>query len=166
MLPTVTYRALDDAFRHLLGAYAHKPFVGVYGVPRGGVPVAMRLSALLGVPLLDAPVVGCLVVDDLVDSGATLAPYVAAGYECCALYTKRPEFNVTATRWTDGWIVFPWEVGAEDTSIPEREALRVQQFVVGTPQLADSVCAANHLYETISTYAKESAAHGQALFTE
>lgn len=166
MRTPVPHSALESAFALLVRTYFGKPFVGVYGIPRGGVPVAMRLSALLGLPCLDAPCVGCLVVDDLVDSGSTLAPYVAAGYECCALYTKLPAFNVVATHWADGWIVFPWEVGAEDTSIPEREALRVQQFVLGTPQLVDSACAAKHVYETISAYAKESVAHGQALFTE
>ena len=42
---------------------------GIYGVPRGGLPIAVLLSNRLGLPLLMAPTKQCIVCDDILDSG-------------------------------------------------------------------------------------------------
>lgn len=95
-------------------------------VPRGGYPVGSYLAALPGVTLtgLDDP--DAIVVDDLVDSGRTLAA-TAAGRPTAALYVKpyapRPTLYV---REISGWIHLPWEAGeapAEDAVVRLLEAL-------------------------------------------
>lgn len=45
---------------------------GIYGIPRGGLCVAVALSHYLELPMLMAPQVGCIVVDDLIQTGATM----------------------------------------------------------------------------------------------
>lgn len=89
-----------ESFRH----------TGVWGVPTGGAFVAQAISQKTGIPLLDCLRDGCLVVDDLIDSGDTLQRY--SGFRQAALVRKphSPSPNVSTADTVDGWIVFPWEV--------------------------------------------------------
>jgi GTP cyclohydrolase I len=84
---------------------------GIFGVPRGGVPIAIELSKMLGAPLLSQPRRGCLVVDDVADSGKTLARY--ADYRQAVLFAK-PNAKVSSAIFSaavsDKWIQFPWEI--------------------------------------------------------
>ena len=50
----------------------NKKFEGVYGIPRGGLCLAVALSHSLGLPLLDKPKNNSLIVDDVYDTGCTL----------------------------------------------------------------------------------------------
>lgn len=88
-------------------------YVGVYGPPRGGLPLAVMFSHRLNIPLLQAPAIGCLIVDDIADSGITLNKYAddfdivtLAYYDKC-LYT--PKFYCWTKEDEDDWVVFPWE---------------------------------------------------------
>ena len=90
----------------------------VFGIPRGGLIPAVSLSHLLGRPLIsDVSKISSatLIVDDIVESGATLKrllalvkgkkPFVAALY----YYPKamaRPNLYLRKKR---KWVVFPWE---------------------------------------------------------
>lgn len=47
----------------------------VYGVPRGGIPVAIALSYQYGIPIADTPTIKTLIVDDYMDTGQTLLEY-------------------------------------------------------------------------------------------
>lgn len=91
-------------------------FTGVYGLPRGGLVPAVMLSHRLNLPLLMAPCEGCLVVDDIADTGTTLQHYREKGWEIAVIWYKPqskvvPDFYaVKETRKKMGWIVFPWEV--------------------------------------------------------
>lgn len=67
----------------------------LWGVPRGGAIVA-GLTGRAVDRLEDADVV----VDDIVDSGATRKRYEDAGKKFWALHTKQPG---------EGWVIFPWE---------------------------------------------------------
>jgi len=68
----------------------------LYGVPRGGAIVAGLTGRVVATPG-EADVI----VDDIVDSGATRDRYVKQyGKKFWALYEKKPG---------DGWVVFPWE---------------------------------------------------------
>ena len=87
----------------------------VYGNPRGGLPLAVRLSHLLDVPLLmetwNADE-NCLYVDDIVDTGKT-AECARTNWRVVALYWNpkagwRPDFYVYLKP-HDSWINFPWE---------------------------------------------------------
>ena len=44
---------------------------GVYGIPRGGMIYATMLSYKLDVPLLLNAAKGCIIIDDIADSGRT-----------------------------------------------------------------------------------------------
>jgi len=82
---------------------------GVYGVPRGGCVPAALIATGLGLPLVERPAPNVLVVDDLVDSGATMARYDGGPF--VALYRKSwsPLCAFAAPVPDDAWVVFPWE---------------------------------------------------------
>lgn len=66
-------------------------FENVYPIARGGYYPAIKIADALGIKvILDEKEIGCytLIVDDLCDSGSTLARYI--GYnECAVVYNKR-----------------------------------------------------------------------------
>lgn len=87
-------------------------FTGVYGPPRGGVVFASIISNRYGLPYLGAPQVGCLIVDDIVDSGNTAQVWKDKGYTIASMYFNKksivePDFWLYEK--TDKWICFPWE---------------------------------------------------------
>ena len=49
---------------------------GIYGMPRGGLPLAVALSNMLNLPLLMAPIEKCLIVDDIFDTGRQAMPWI------------------------------------------------------------------------------------------
>lgn len=95
---------------------------GVYGIPRGGLVPAVLLSHKLGVPLVTTVKNNTLIVDDISDSGETLANLLKKhGYPISSthkLYTATvferkytsfmPDFIGKRIEYQD-WIVFPWE---------------------------------------------------------
>lgn len=92
---------------------------GVYGIPRGGVCLAVLFSHLLKIEYLDKPREGCLICDDIADTGQTLLQYKnllgATFYTDVAKGTARmqpdycgkfiPELDVDPA----AWLEFPWE---------------------------------------------------------
>ncbi len=94
------------------------PFMNVYGIPRGGLVVAVSLSHALGLPLILAHeyiTPRTLVVDDIADTGTTFdalcrrlghRPSIATLY-----YHPQATFKPDAyARTKEKWIVFPWEI--------------------------------------------------------
>ncbi len=90
----------------------------IFGIPRGGLVLAVRLSHLLDIPLLikdplsNEAIGNVLIVDDISDSGKTLLPYKEKKYRIVTLYCKKG--SVTAPDlWIyqkkEKWILFPWE---------------------------------------------------------
>lgn len=106
--------------------------IPVYGIPTGGCFVAQQLAAINPrfVLMHDARP-GCLVVDDLVDSGATMAKY--PNHPRAALYYK-PQSDVewanATVQMVDGWIQFPWEAKATG---PEDAVVRLLQWIGEDP---------------------------------
>lgn len=97
----------------------------VYGLPRGGLPIAVSLSHRLGLPLLmsydDRKVVTdkqILIVDDIADTGHTLNLYKKEERNIiCTLHHHeqsivRPDFYCEEKG--DKWIVYPWETRDSD----------------------------------------------------
>lgn len=92
---------------------------GVYGLPRGGLVLATMLSHRLNVPLLLGAFPGCLVVDDICDSGESLIHYICnssgdgKGYNVVTMFYKSNELEIFPEYYMflkqDDWIVFPWE---------------------------------------------------------
>ena len=86
---------------------------GVYGIPRGGLPIAVCLSHRLGLPLIldkDKITKETLIVDDISDKGDTLIPfkdYVTATLYVTSFTKLIPNFSVYTRR--KNWVEFPWE---------------------------------------------------------
>jgi GTP cyclohydrolase I len=98
--------------------------IKLYGVPRGGIPVALALAGTGPFLLVDEPGQAEVVVDDLIDSGATRKRF--SDYPFYALIDKQPE-----GRYHNVWIEFPWEAGS-DGGI-EDNIVRLLQYVGEDP---------------------------------
>jgi len=101
----------------------------IYGVTRGGLPIAVHLSHYLGVPFLDQIIFlskdnftinsgNILIVDDICDTGRTLEKY--KNFKTATLFYKKrasviPDFYVEVV---EKWQIFPWEIRDE---IPNRK---------------------------------------------
>lgn len=94
------------------GICAKRRFAGVYGFPRGGLPLAVWISHRAGLPLLLAPAKDALLVDDIADTGVTLFKYKDSHFIATMFYHRQS--SVVPSFWMfekqDEWIVFPWEV--------------------------------------------------------
>lgn len=90
----------------------------VHGIPRGGSVVAVVVSHLLEIqyvrdmqhPLADAS--NTVIVDDICDTGKTLLPLMAAGFECFTIHykshAKTMPYHVESIP-DNTWVVYPWE---------------------------------------------------------
>ena len=97
-----------------------KHFVGVYGLPRGGLCLAAMVSYALDCPMLCAPAPGCLIVDDICDSGESLVHYyknssgTRQDYTLATFYYRKNDLGIVPDVYecvkTGKWIVFPWEL--------------------------------------------------------
>jgi len=92
-----------------------KKFDAIYGLPRGGLPLAVSLSHKLNLALIvnkEYITKDTLIVDDISDRGKTLVEFnkniIATIYTTDETLTK-PNFFVFMKRFD--WIVFPWEEG-------------------------------------------------------
>jgi hypoxanthine phosphoribosyltransferase len=87
-------------------------FDGVFGIPRGGLPLAVILSHRLEVPVLLYPTKNTLVVDDISDNGFTLQRMknkkIATLYSTKWTITK-PDWFIEMKKSKNDWLVFPWE---------------------------------------------------------
>lgn len=133
----LTWATFDSAINNFIARLTKKPSA-VYGIPTGGSFVARALSVILNIPCLDklpdADFTGSiLVVDDLVDSGATIQPYFEKGYNCDAVFRKphSPQNLCPSSLCVDDWIVFPWE-GSQEKSI-EDACLRLMEYIGEDP---------------------------------
>ena len=88
-----------------------RAFSGVYGFPRGGLPLAVWISHRAKLPMLMSPYKGALLVDDIADTGATLSRYKDTNFIATMFYHRqslvKPDLWVYEK--TNEWIVFPWE---------------------------------------------------------
>ena len=107
---------------------------GIYGIPRGGIHVAAQVAKYLNAEQLRGLVDGCVVVDDLVDSGRTLALYSVQGYPVDALIRKphSPRALAPHAREMEGWVVFPWEEEQESEG-PVDAVIRLLEFIGEDP---------------------------------
>lgn len=107
----LSLKDIDDAAKRLhellyatLGAQADG--YKLYGVPRGGISAALAIGNHSNIQLVADPTEADAIVDDLIDSGATMMRYKALYPDIpfLALYDK-------STMGKEVWLVFPWEVG-------------------------------------------------------
>jgi len=90
----------------------------VFGIPRGGCAIA----PLFGIPV-DDPADADLIVDDVIDSGATISVYrkIWPDTPIAALFDKRTEAGLD-------WLVFPWEANDENGG-PRDNVVRILQYL-------------------------------------
>jgi GTP cyclohydrolase I len=103
----------------------------VFGVPRGGIPVAMALVSMLDCVQVDDPTLADVIVDDILDSGATLGRY---NEKCPGVPFYCMIEKIATPKWTNKWIVLPWEVTENNVDRSADDiVLRLLQFINEDP---------------------------------
>lgn len=98
----------------------------VWGVPRGGVYIAQAICNTSGALMAESPEEADVIVDDIIDSGATREQWQKRFPEkpFVALYDY--------TEQRGPWLVFPWEQEVE--AAPEENIRRLLQYIGEDPQ--------------------------------
>ncbi|GAG50773.1 unnamed protein product, partial [marine sediment metagenome] len=118
---TITWREFRNLVKKLeqkiIESGKWKSIKDVYGIPRGGQYVALMFSEISKIPLTNEITKSTLVIDDICDSGTTLAKYTDKGLCTATLFFKphstiKPHFFVEETK---DWVVFPWEQAKSET---------------------------------------------------
>ena len=84
----------------------------MYGVPRGGLCLAVALSHKLNIKLIEKPLKNSLIVDDVFETGFTLSNFKnIEGANFFVLVSKKKPiwWNTVTLSYKKEWIVFPWE---------------------------------------------------------
>ena len=107
-----TWSEFDKSVDYIANKCKFDKFSGVYGVPRGGLCLAVSLSHKLDIKLIEKPSKNSLIVDDVFETGITLSKYKdIEGANFFVLFSKKKPIwwntvNITNKK---EWIVFPWE---------------------------------------------------------
>jgi len=87
-------------------------FKNIFGIPRGGLIMAVKLSHLLKIPITDYPEIDkTLIVDDIADTGTTLEVYKKHYFTATLFYHQQSTVvpNIWCNEKTENWIKYPWE---------------------------------------------------------
>jgi hypoxanthine phosphoribosyltransferase len=113
---SLSWQEFEQAVDTMAARYGDRSHTGVYGIPRGGLVLAVTLSHRLELPLLEAAQPGCLLVDDVYETGRTLEAYRHVA-DCTALVwvsKVMPQWwQAVEVVSSNEWIVFPWESAAQ-----------------------------------------------------
>ena len=71
MISYFTWREFDKSVEQIANKRRFKEFSGIYGVPRGGLCLAVALSHKLKINLISEPMKNSLIVDDVYEKGIT-----------------------------------------------------------------------------------------------
>ena len=118
----LTWLGCDFAIDMLVKDYENKKYKcdKIYGISRGGLPIAVALSHRLNIPVVSEiwqPKFNSqttLIVDDIADTGDTLKSLIESFNNniCYTLYYHKQSI-VSPDKWIfekkDKWIIFPWE---------------------------------------------------------
>ena len=97
MIIYFTWSEFDKSVEKIANKCKFFEFSGIYGVPRGGLCLAVALSHKLKTKLISKPIKNSLIVDDVYETGITLNNF------------KPTWWNTVYTSKKKEWIVFPWE---------------------------------------------------------
>ena len=112
MVKYFSWCEFDKSVENIANKCKFLEFSGIYGIPRGGLCLAVALSHKLKINLISEPIKNSLIVDDIYETGITLKAFKhIEGAMFFVLFSK-----VSPTWWNsvqisekNEWIVFPWE---------------------------------------------------------
>ena len=112
MIKNFSWCEFDKSVEYIANKCRIFEFSGIYGIPRGGLCLAVALSHKLKINLISEPIKNSLIVDDIYETGITLKTLKhIEGAMFFVLFSK-----VSPTWWNSvhiseksEWIVFPWE---------------------------------------------------------
>ena len=107
-----TWNDFDKSVLHIANKCKSLEFSGIYGVPRGGLCLAVALSHKLKIKLISEPTKNSLIVDDVYETGITLDTFKGIeGAMFFVIFSKiKPSWwNTVHISEKSNWIVFPWE---------------------------------------------------------
>jgi len=107
-----TWTEFDKSVNYIADQCKEKTFSGIYGVPRGGLCLAVALSHKLNIQLFEKPLRNSLIVDDVFETGKTLGKFRnIEGANFFVLISKKEPiwFNTADFTNKSEWIIFPWE---------------------------------------------------------
>ena len=107
-----TWNDFDKSVLHIANKCKSLELSGIYGVPRGGLCLAVALSHKLNINLISEPRKNSLIVDDVYETGITLNTLKDIdGATFFVLFSKMKTkwWNSVFISEKSEWIVFPWE---------------------------------------------------------
>ena len=109
----LTWQQFDLAVSALAERFQDRSIPGIYGVPRGGLCLAVALSHALELPLLMAPESRCLIVDEVFETGQTLTAlrqqWPDAAFAVWVSKISPAWWEAVDVTNSQEWLVFPWE---------------------------------------------------------
>ena len=112
MISYFTWGEFDKSVEQIANKCRFRDYSGIYGVPRGGLCLAVALSHKLKIELISEPLKNSLIVDDVYETGLTLTTFKdIEGAMFFVLFSKiKPTWwNTVFISQEDQWIVFPCE---------------------------------------------------------
>jgi len=112
MVKYFSWSEFDKSVEYIANKCKFLEFSGIYGVPRGGLCLAVALSHKLKIKLISKPIKNSLIVDDVYETGITLTTFKnIEGAMFFVLFSKiKPTWwNTVHLTKKNQWIVFPWE---------------------------------------------------------
>ena len=107
-----SWSEFDKSVDYIANQFKLRKLSGVYGVPRGGLCLAVALSHKLNIKLIEKPLKNSLIVDDVFETGFTLSNFKnIEGANFFVLVSKKKPiwWNTVTLSYKKEWIVFPWE---------------------------------------------------------
>jgi len=99
----------------LIDLLPKKKYQSVYGIPRGGLIIAIYISHHFNIPMIidenNIKDKSTLIVDDIADTGKTLTKWNDLGFDMATIFWKKRS-TVKPTYYifeTENWVVFPYE---------------------------------------------------------
>ena len=107
-----TWSEFDKSVDYIANQCKKMKLTGIYGVPRGGLCLAVALSHKLNIQLIEKPLKDSLIVDDVYETGITLRNFKnIEGVNFFVLVSKKKPiwWKSVNLSLNEEWIVFPWE---------------------------------------------------------
>ena len=107
-----SWKEFDKSVEYIAQKCKLIEFSGIYGIPRGGLCLAVALSHKLNIKLISKPKKDSLIVDDVYETGITLNTFShIEGAMFYVLFSKKKPtwWNTVNISNKEEWIIFPWE---------------------------------------------------------